>query len=387
MKFRKTGKLYIGFLLAVFLFVSVFLSGCFGTKRDSAGDESDSEYNYLQEAISEADSIREAEASFEDLFIPGIDRMVSEAELSVQNIAVLPIYRYKYLTTKPVDGRQGIAWARGDYYISGNQTISHYDRNWDLVATCVKPFKDIDVKVNHISDIDIYQGEIYAGVELFKTTYALNFMIAVYDAETFELKRTYPIARGSGLREISGITVDYDTKSIWVSSWVNERTGEFVYRYDLETGDYIERKHIKNHVPYIQGVAYYNGSLYFSADDGDAALGEPDHLYRCPVDLSLKEFTLVCEKKFDYVMYQGEIEGLDFDPQYNRLLLCYNRGVLIPEGYLFEVEPERDEDGNILPMTEEYYYEELEKIQKKYNSNYHGVFLYELEPRYNRSSE
>ena len=391
---RCRGKNTIQAVLFCLIPVAFFVSGCMKNKTTVSSDMSsketvseiyssgipDSEENYFLEEISEAEKNRIPKDSEVYIFFTDVIRLANE-EFERQTELTNPNYSYHFLFTKPVDGRQGVAWARGDYYISGNQTISHYDRNWDLVATCVKPFQDIEERVNHISDIDIYQGEIYAGVEYFQYGgYAYNFMIAVYDAETFQLKRTYPIARYSGLREISGITVDYDTSSIWVSSWVNERTGQFVYRYDLKTGDYIERKHFTNPVPYIQGVSYHDGHLYFAADDGDAAIGEPDHLYSCTVDLSLMEFTLVEERTFDYVMYQGEMEGLDFDPQHNRLLLCYNRGVLIPDGYLFELEPETDKKGNIIPWTEESYYEAQEKARGKYKENYHGVFAYELNP-------
>ena len=69
-----------------------------------------------------------------------------------------------------------------------------------------------------------------------------------------------------------------------------------------------------------------------------------------------------------------------FDPQFDRLLLCYNGpGVLIPEGYLFELEPLTDEDGNIIPWSEETYYEAQQKAREKYTPNYHGVFIYELQ--------
>ena len=379
MKVDKSTKIHI-FLFFMLLFLIPLSSiGCIREKKPAAYEEPESEYNYFQEEMSEAEKNEIPDDSvFYTVFTETI--RLAEEEQDRQRAMVSPTYSYRYLFTKPVDGRQGIAWARGEYYISGNQTISHYDRDWHLVESCVKPFKDIEERVNHISDIDIFQGEIYAGVEYFHNSgYANNFMIAVYDADTFELKRTYPIARYSGLREISGVTVDYDTNSIWVSSWVNERTGQFIYRYDLKTGEYIERKHFTNPVRYIQGVSYLKGRLYFSADDGDAAIGEPDHLYSCVVDLSQKEFTLVEERTFNYAMYQGEMEGLDFDPQFDRLLLCYNKGVLIPEGYLFELEPLTDEDGNIIPWSEETYYEAQQKAREKYTPNYHGVFIYELQ--------
>ena len=282
--------------------------------------------------------------------------VAAETEETMEEIELLPKFTYTYVSTHPFDGRQGIAWTRGEFYVSGNQSLYHYDYNWNLVQSCLSPFSDIEENVNHISDIDIYRDELFAGVERFHGGYAENFMIAIYDLKSFQLKRTYPIEKKSGLREISGITVDKDTSSIWVCSWVDERTGEFIYRYDLITGEYLGRYHMENPIAHIQGVSYFRGSLYFSADDGDAGSGKPDHLYRCPVDVSKAEFPVVMEREFSHVMVQGEMEGLDFDYKNNQLLICYNRGVLIPEGTIGLTNDER----------------------RRYTRNYRGAFIYDL---------
>ena len=81
-----------------------------------------------------------------------------------------------------------------------------------------------------------------------------------------------------------------------------------------------------------QGVAYYNGSLYLTSDDGDADENAPDHMYR--VDISEDEETgsVTEEKAFDDVIRQGEIEGLTFDKLNAKLLLLYNRGAKIIAG-------------------------------------------------------
>ena len=74
-----------------------------------------------------------------------------------------------------------------------------------------------------------------------------------------------------------------------------------------------------------------------TADDGTADLGEPDHVYRCKVDPEKSAFTVVLERTLDDVTLQGEIEGLSFDKDNNRMLISYNRGVRIvlgkPKGF------------------------------------------------------
>ena len=269
---------------------------------------------------------------FEVNSIPVPSEHVIQKNIDEEAIETEPAFYYVYHDCHEVDGRQGIAWSRGYYFVSGNRTLSCYDWDWNLLYKSDNPLENINLNVNHISDIDVYQGELFAGIENFKSGYAKNLLIAVYDANTFELKRTYNIEPKSGMREISGITVDQDTGSIWLSSWVNERTGEFVYRYDLEDGRYLGRVHLDKPVKYIQGISYFDGSLYFSSDDGDASMNEPDHLYRCKVDLTRTEFHTVEERTFYDVILQGEIEGMDFDHKNKRLLISYNRGLNVKDG-------------------------------------------------------
>ena len=79
---------------------------------------------------------------------------------------------------------------------------------------------------------------------------------------------------------------------------------------------------------WLQGVAYYDGNLYVTSDDGDADDDAPDHMYR--VDAKTGE--VVLEKTFDDVTRQGEIEGLTFDSAHGQFLLLYNRGARIIAG-------------------------------------------------------
>ena len=84
---------------------------------------------------------------------------------------------------------------------------------------------------------------------------------------------------------------------------------------------------------WLQGVAFYEGNLYVTCDDGDADENAPDSLYR--VDPKSGESTL--ERSFDDVTRQGEVEGLTFDAERRQFLLLYNRGARImlgmPKGF------------------------------------------------------
>ena len=245
---------------------------------------------------------------------------------------LLPIHAYALSGVHAVDGRQGVACEDGEYWVSGSTTLSHYGADWSRIALNDAPFAALEGEVNHIGDIDVDQGEIYAGVEYFMDGEASNIQIAVYDAQTLEFVRAFPFAPESGQTECSGIAVDPDAGLIWMCSWADGESGRYLYRYGLETGEYLGKVHLQPAPQWIQGIACEGGCLYLTADDGTADLGEPDHVYRCQVDAECTHANVVLERTLDDVPLQGEIEGLTFDRNNGQLLVSYNRGAQIVLG-------------------------------------------------------
>lgn len=245
---------------------------------------------------------------------------------------LLPRYAYELVSAQRVDGRQGIAWECGEYWVSGSATLSRYDGDWNLLDLNEAPFDGMDGSINHIGDIDVFGGELYAGVEYFSDGAAQDIRIAVYDAETLQLKRCHAFDPSSGQTEVSGIAVDPDHGIIWMCSWADGETGRYLYKYALEDGAYLGKAHLQCPPQWLQGVAYHEGFLYLTADDGTADLGESDHLYRCKADPDSTCMTVTLERTFDDVTMQGEIEGLSFDRDGGRLLISYNRGAQVVLG-------------------------------------------------------
>ena len=245
---------------------------------------------------------------------------------------------YRPLASHEVNGRQGIAYENGFYYVSGSTTLTKYDKEWNVLHENNDPFSvGYDKQVNHIGDIDIYQGEIYCGVELFLDGEAKNIQIAIYDAETLTLKRTFPFEPESGQTECSGIAVNPDNGTVWMCSWADGESGRYLYQYDLASGAYLGKVHLHAVPQWIQGVAYHNGAYYLTADDGNADYDEPDHVYKTIITEGATHCKVTEEKTLDDVTKQGEIEGLSFDRDNNRLLVLYNRGARIilgmPSGF------------------------------------------------------
>ena len=236
-----------------------------------------------------------------------------------------------------VNGRQGVCYENGHYWVSGSKTLTKYDKDWNIVAENNDPFKGYGIEVNHIGDIDVYNNELYIGAEYFMDGVGTNIQIAIYDGDSLELKRTFPFESSSGQLECSGIAVNPDSRTVWMCSWVGEESGKYLYRYDLDTGEYLGKVEMITPPKWLQGIAYYDGSFYMTSDDGDADNDEPDHMYKTTIEDDVKECVLIEERAFDDVIKQGEIEGLSFDKEKQQFLLLYNRGARIilgmPSGF------------------------------------------------------
>lgn len=253
------------------------------------------------------------------------------AKEAPKNAEQLPKYEYKLVNTAEVQGRQGITTDGEYYYVSASKALFKYDRDWKLVASNKTPFEGYAIPANHIGDIDVYNGELYVGVENFMDGVGKDIQIAVHDANTLKLKRTFKFEPASGQEEVSGITVNPDKRTVWMCSWVGEESGRYLYEYSLDTGAYLRKVHLQPAPQWVQGIYYYKGSIYMTADDGTADAEESDTLYRA--DITDKSFAVVHkERSFFDVKRQGEIEGLNVDPKTGDMLVLFNRGSRIVLG-------------------------------------------------------
>lgn len=202
----------------------------------------------------------------------------------------------------------------------------------------------------------MYGNELYLGVEYFMDGEGKNIQVAVYDGDTLKLKRVFPFRADTGQKECSGIAVDPDSRTVYMSSWIDDESSTYLYRYDLDSVDYKGRLRMDQSPKWIQGVAYYDGNLFVTCDDGDADNNEPDHMYRVDISNDGESGTVSLEKTFDDVIRQGEIEGLSFDKDKRQFLLLYNRGARIiagmPSGF-YDGYSEEIHEVFVYDMTEE----------------------------------
>lgn len=244
------------------------------------------------------------------------------------------LHKYTFKKTIDVKGRQGVTTDGEYYYVSGSKTLYKYNKKGELILRNEQPLKVFKTNVNHIGDIDIHNGEIYAGVEYFVDGRGQDIQIAIYDAETLEYKRAMAWNPESGQVEVCGLAVDKDNGLVWMADWVK---GSHIYYYDLKTGEYKGKLELEGAPKYQQGILYHNGYIYLTADDGDAEKNEFDKMWRVPADISKKSAKVALEKEFTEVKRVGEIEGLAIDPKTGEFLVHFNRGKRVvlgmPKGF------------------------------------------------------
>lgn len=272
-------------------------------------------------------------------------------------------YRLKKII--PVEDRQGVAVDSGYYYVSDTKVLYKYDKKGRIVARNDHPFMHPE-RANHFGDIDVYDGEIYCGIERFEYGRGYNIAISVYDASTLQWKRDFPWAPESGQVEVSGLAVDRDNGLVWMSDWVDSR---YVYAYDLATGRYHSKMQCRPAPYWCQGIFVADGMMLFTADDGEAQYGIPDNIYVADVSdvpytglvdgeevVKDTPFSVKLDKDGKPVMRSGkiaagakagrvrlfremndflragEIEGLSIDPVNDDLVVLNNRGTRIVLG-------------------------------------------------------
>jgi outer membrane protein assembly factor BamB len=281
---------------------------------------------------------------------------------------------YRLKKVIPVLGRQGIAIDKDYYYVSDTKALYKYDKEGNIVMKNTEPFQHPEI-ANHFGDIDIFNGEIYCGVEKFEYGRGQNIAVSVYDAKTLKWKHDINWEPASGQVEVSGLAIDREKNMVWMSDWVDSR---YVYGYSLETGKYYTKMQCRPTPYWCQGIFIADGKMLFTSDDGESTYQIADNIYVADISqvpyTGLKDgeqFSVVDNKpikkpgkvaagavagritlfrEMSDFRRAGEIEGLSIDPTNDDLVVLNNRGTQILLGM---------SQG---PFTEEGYTKEIHEL-------------------------
>lgn len=236
-----------------------------------------------------------------------------------------------------VAGRQGIAADSDFYYVSSSTALYKYDKNGTLLQSNEDPFRGLELPANHFGDIDVYDGEIYTGIETFIDGVGKNIQVAVYDAKSLEYKYSIPWDSKSGQVEVCGLAVDREHGRVWMADWVQ---GHEIYCYDIGSRKYVGKVALDPAPKLQQGIFIKEGHVYISCDDGDAEQLIPDHIYMANLYPEGNDLVAASRNRYkpaarvqailwrtmDEFTRAGEIEGLCFDNAAGQLIVLSNRG-------------------------------------------------------------
>jgi hypothetical protein len=267
--------------------------------------------------------------------------VVLAVALSAPKHVPAPAPKWVFERSFEVEGRQGVATDGTSYFVSGSKALFVYDRQGSLLRLNRTPFRDLAQPANHIGDISVHAGKIYAGIEWFEDGHGTNIQVAVYDAESLAYERSIPWEPDSGQTEVSAVAIEAGTDSIWMTDWVE---GRYLYQYRLSTGAYLGALHLRPVPQWQQGIAAFQGRLYVTADDGDAELGEHDNLWVVPSRAAPVAVFVDHVRSFTEFKDVGEIEGLDFDAERREMVVLANRGKRIVRGMPTGLAPGYDKE-------------------------------------------
>lgn len=250
---------------------------------------------------------------------------------------------FKYEGRFEVPGRQGIASDGNFLYVSGSKSLYKLTPEGTVLDSNMTPFDGLQGDLNHLGDINLIGDDLYTGVESFVNGRGENIQIVIYDTDSLQPKRSIHWNEASGQKEVCGIAIDSVRGSIWLADWLD---GQFIYRYDMVSGAYTGKVELKPPLSMIQGICAVGDQLLITADDGDADLDEPDHIYSIPLAWKNNETSrpVTMEKALTEFIRAGEIEGLCLIPRTNRLLVLMNRGKRILQGVPMEYYPGYDRE-------------------------------------------
>jgi len=168
---------------------------------------------------------------------------------------------------------QGVAHDSEHWYFSGAKYLGKTNRAFQVTLENKDPIPKEMVRegYNHIGDIDVFEGMVYAPVE---NVYYANAAFMLYYAENL----TYTgICVKTEQSHMPWCAINPATGCLYSSEFSNVNR---LYVYDVEAGfKRLEDIALDKTLQRVQGGAFYHGYLFLSCDDNGHGLRVGDHVY------------------------------------------------------------------------------------------------------------
>jgi len=157
---------------------------------------------------------------------------------------------------------QGVAWDGTSYYVSGTNKLTKYDAAWNVLATNNNPLGSIGGGTNHIGDIEVVEGIVYAPAENYASVSSFSGMrIARFRADTLAYIDSVSISAQG--HEASSIAYCKKDGYLYVSSYAD---GSKLWRYDRSTLAYVGSVNMSSTIALIQGVTWWREAFWINSD-------------------------------------------------------------------------------------------------------------------------
>lgn len=156
---------------------------------------------------------------------------------------------------------QGVSWDGVYYYVSDTNRLRKYDSTWTLVASNTNPLGSVGGGVNHLGDIEVVDGILYAPVESYTSPSVFSLMtIARFDAGTLAYIDSVSVAAQG--HEVSSIAYCAQDGYLYVSSYSD---GSKLWKYNKTTLAYVGSTTLSTVISTIQGVTWWNEAFWVSS--------------------------------------------------------------------------------------------------------------------------
>jgi len=154
---------------------------------------------------------------------------------------------------------QGIAWDGTYFYQSRTSALLKRNEDLSLVISNTSP---LPPNTDHIGDIDVYNGKIYAPVEHFGSCSDFGYQqIVLYNTSDLSFVESHDVSAQG--HEVSGLAIDPDEGVIYVTSYCDANK---IFKYSLTDFSYLGYISLSKPISFIQGIALRHGYFYISSD-------------------------------------------------------------------------------------------------------------------------
>ena len=205
---------------------------------------------------------------------------------------------------------QGLAYDGTYYYYITQTGISKYDSNWNLVTANPNAAGQCGSGVDHMGDGAVYNGVLYV-IAVDDSTNSVN--LGMWETSNLNFVRSINLADVWGITptesetSVSGVTVNPSANALAVVSYGEQGT---IYLYDLTTFAYKGAISPSHTMWRSEGIDYYNGHYYVSADSDSQA--HQDNFSTGGVFMESTNGGGVTRIiPYSRFVYGGELEGID----------------------------------------------------------------------------